>query len=84
MSDDKTQAFYESQRQLVRRCPKCGYDDTHECDEAVMEDGDYYYIGVVCPKCGFQDDTCGPVDAPFLMPGSNGSWDRLNEYQEVA
>lgn len=79
---ERTQQFYESERNLSFRCPKCGYDETQTCDELVMEDGDYYEAGVLCPKCGYEDYFCGPTDAPFQWPGSEGAWDRPDDYTE--
>lgn len=78
---ERNQEFYESERQLDRRCPKCGYHKTETCDELVSEDGDYYEVGVSCPKCGYEDERCGPTDAPFVWPGSD-AWDEPKDYQQ--
>lgn len=77
MDNGMMQQDIEVQREMDDRCPKCGSPDTTYADYLWTGEDELPY-GTVCIECG-HDTVFGPRK-PFLQPGSEGSWDRWEDF----
>ena len=74
-----TRGDIEISRMIEDRCPMCGSLDTTYADWTWDGDDEYPY-GTQCNACG-HDTVFGPKK-PFVMPGSDGSFDTWEEYED--